>query len=380
MKVSRRGAVAPFHAMEVLKSANAAEAAGKTVIHMEVGEPTSGAPSKVREAAREAVSDTHLGYTEALGLPVLRARISRHYAERYGVEVPGARIAVTTGSSGGFLLTFLSAFDPGERVALATPSYPAYRNILSCLGLEPVLLAAGPETRFQPSPALIEAAGGNIAGLLVASPANPTGSMMLPEAFEEIVAYCADRQIRFISDEIYHGITYERAAETVLGFDDNAVVINSFSKYFCMTGWRLGWMVVPEDLARSVERLAQNVFISPPALSQHAAVHAFDCTDELDANVARYARNRARLLADLPRAGFGDIAPADGAFYIFADVSGLTGDSIEFCRRMLDRAGVAATPGIDFDVERGHRTIRLCFAGTARDVDEAADRLGSWLG
>ncbi len=380
MKVSRRGAVAPFHAMEVLKAANAAEAAGKTVIHMEVGEPTSGAPSKVREAAREAVSDIHLGYTEALGLPSLRARIARHYAERYGVEVPSARIAVTTGSSGGFLLTFLSAFDPGERIALATPSYPAYRNILSCLGLEPVLLAAGPETRFQPSPALIEAAGGNIAGLLVASPANPTGSMMWPEAFEEIVAYCADRQIRFISDEIYHGITYEREAETALGFDENAVVINSFSKYFCMTGWRLGWMVVPEDLARSVERLAQNVFISPPALSQHAAVHAFDCGDELDANVARYTRNRARLLADLPRAGFGDLAPADGAFYIFADVSGLTGDSVEFCRRMLDRAGVAATPGIDFDVERGHRTIRLCFAGTAEDVDDAADRLGSWLG
>ena len=380
MRVSRRGAVAPFHAMEVLKAANAAEAAGKTVIHMEVGEPTSGAPAKVREAAREAVSNIHLGYTEALGVPELRARIVRHYAERYGVEIPGARIAVTTGSSGGFLLTFLSAFDPGERIALATPSYPAYRNILSCPGLEPVLLAAGPETRFQLSPALLEAAGGNIAGLLVASPANPTGCMMQPAAFEEIIAYCADRRIRFISDEIYHGITYERGAETALAFDENAVVVNSFSKYFCMTGWRLGWMVVPEDLARSVERLAQNVFISPPALSQHAAVHAFDCGDELDANVARYKRNRARLLTDLPRAGFGDIAPADGAFYIFADVSGLTGDSVEFCRRMLDEAGVAATPGIDFDLERGHRTIRLCFAGTAKDIDEAAGRLGSWLG
>ena len=366
--------------MEMLKAANSAEAAGLTVVHMEVGEPTSGAPVRVREAARAAVSDVHLGYTEALGLPALRARIARHYGECYGIEVPRARIAVTTGSSGAFLLTFLSAFDPGDRVALATPSYPAYRNILSALALEPVLLAAGPGTRFQPSPALVDAAGGEIAGLLVASPANPTGSMMSAIAFDEIIAYCADRGIRFISDEIYHGITYEHRAETALRFAEDAVVINSFSKYFCMTGWRLGWMVVPEDLARPVERLAQNLFISPPGLSQHAAIHAFDCGAELEANVARYAGNRARLLEALPAAGFGEMAPADGAFYVFADVSGLAADSVEFCRRMLDEAGVAATPGIDFDVERGHRFVRLCFAGTAADVDEAARRLGVWLG
>ncbi len=380
VKASRRGAVSPFHAMEVLKAANAADDAGKAVVHMEVGEPTSGAPVRVREAAKAAVSSVHLGYTEALGLPALRERIARHYGERYGIEVPSERIAVTTGSSGAFLLTFLSAFDPGDRIALATPSYPAYRNILTALALDPVLLAAGPETRFQPSPALVDAAGGQIAGLLVASPANPTGSMMDPAAFQEIIAYCAERGVRFISDEIYHGITYERPAETALRYGDDVVVINSFSKYFCMTGWRLGWIVVPEDLTRPVERLAQNLFISPPGLSQHAALHGFDCGEELDANVARYARNRAKLLAALPGMGFGDMAPADGAFYVFADVSGLTGDSAEFCRRMLDEAGVAATPGIDFDVERGHRYLRFCFAGTTEDVDEAVRRLGAWLG
>ena len=379
MKVSKRGAIAPFYAMEVLKAANQQAASGADVLHLEVGEPSTGAPRRVIEAAGAALGESRLGYTEALGIPELRERLARHYKDYYGVDVPASRIVLTSGSSGAFLLAFLAAFDVGDRVALALPGYPAYRNILSALGVEPVCLHTGLEHRYQPTPQLLEAEGGAIDGLLVASPANPTGTMLSHATLQELVDYCRAREIRFISDEIYHGITYGDRAETVLTLSDDAIVINSFSKYFCMTGWRLGWMVVPEELVRPVERLAQNMFVSNSALAQLAALKAFDCIDELDANVARYARNRELLMNELPAAGFDRLAPADGAFYLFADVRGLTNDSTEFCQRMLTETGVAATPGIDFDAERGAGYLRFCFAGATEDMADAARRLREWL-
>ena len=380
MKVAERGAVAPFYAMEVLKAANRREAAGGDVLHMEVGQPGAGAPQRVIEAAKRALDHNQIGYTDALGIAPLRERIARHYRDYYGVEVAAERVVVTTGSSGGFLLSFLAAFDAGDRVALVQPGYPAYRNILLAYGIEAVLLEAGPETRFQPSVEMLEAEGGRLDGLLVASPANPTGTMLSAEALKALVDYCAERRIRLISDEIYHGITYEGRAETALSLSQDVVVVNSFSKYYCMTGWRLGWLVLPEDLVRPVERLAQNLFISSPTVSQIAAVEVFDCAQELDANVARYARNRALLLAELPKAGFDKLAPADGAFYLFSDVGRLTNDSQEFCRRMLEETGVATTPGVDFDVARGQAYVRFSFAGSEQDMAAAAARLGRWLG
>ncbi len=380
LKVARRGRIPPFIVMDVMRAANEREAAGGDVVHLEVGQPGTGAPAGVIEAVAEAARTERLGYTDAFGIPALRQRISGHYADRYGVEVPAERIVVTTGSSGAFVLSFLGAFDPGDRVALAEPGYPAYRNILSALGIEPVALAVGPETRFQPTVEVLERAGERLDGLIVASPSNPTGTMLEAEELRALAAFCADRGIRLISDEIYHGITYEAPASTVLadGHGRDAIIINSFSKYFSMTGWRLGWMVVPESLLRAVECLAQNLFISPPSLSQHAGLAAFDCAAELDANVARYARNRRLLLDTLPKAGFDRIAPAQGAFYLFADITRLSNDSAEFCRRMLSETGVATTPGMDFDRVRGHNFMRFSFAGSEEEIAEAARRLAAW--
>lgn len=378
LKSSRRGGVPPFIVMDVLREANARATRGESVLHLEVGQPSTPAPRGVIAAARRALSEDRLGYTEAFGLPELRERIARHYRESYGRDAPASRIVACTGSSSGFVLAFLAAFDAGDRVALAVPGYPAYRNILAALGIEPVLLEVGPKTRFQPTPEVLDCARDRLDGLIVASPANPTGSMIRREDLGRLADYCRARGIRLISDEIYHGITYGETAETALAFDPEAIVVNSFSKYFSMTGWRLGWMVVPESLLRAVECLTQNLYISPPTLSQHAGVAAFDCTDDLDANVARYAENRKLLLAELPKAGFDKLAPADGAFYLYADVGGITDDSAEFCRRMLAETGVAATPGLDFDPGRGNRFVRFSFAGATSDMAEAARRLIAW--
>jgi aspartate/methionine/tyrosine aminotransferase len=378
LKSSRRGGVAPFIVMDVMRDANARAAAGESILHLEVGQPSTPAPKGVVEAARRALAENRLGYTEAFGMPELRERIVRHYRDAYGVEVPAARIVVTTGSSSGFVLAFLAAFDAGDRVALAVPGYPAYRNILAAFGIEPVLVETGPEDRFQPTPAALDRLKGRLDGLIVASPANPTGSMIARAELERLAAHCRTRGIRLVSDEIYHGIVFAGAAETALAFDAEAVVINSFSKYYSMTGWRLGWMVVPESLARAVECLTQNLYISPPTLSQIAGIAAFDCRAELDANVARYAENRRRLLTELPKAGFDTFAPADGAFYLYADVGALTNDSAEFCRRMLAETGVAATPGLDFDPARGNRFVRFSIAGATEDMAEAARRLMAW--
>lgn len=354
------------------------EAAGGDVLHLEVGQPSTPAPKGVLEAARAALDTDRIGYTLALGLPELRERISRHYRDWYGVSVPIERIAVTTGSSGGFTLAFLAAFEHGARVALASPGYPAYRNILGALGVEVVDLPTEAADRFQPTVARLEAAG-PLDGVIVASPSNPTGTMLDAAALKAITDWCRANDVRMISDEIYHGIAFGQRSVSALESEPDALVINSFSKYFSMTGWRIGWMVVPPDLTGSVERLAANFFISPPTLSQIGASAAFDCYDEAQANVARYARNREILLNDLPMAGLGDLAPADGAFYIYANVSRYTNDSVDFCRRMLAETGIACTPGTDFDPSRGHASVRLSFAGSEDDMAEACRRLKDWL-
>jgi aspartate/methionine/tyrosine aminotransferase len=382
LKVARRAGISPFIVMDVMRAANArdraAASAAERCVHLEVGQPGTPAPRGVREAAKAALDSDRLGYTDALGVPALRERIARHYRETYGVAVPPERIVVTTGSSGAFLLAFLAAFEHGDRVALADPGYPAYRNILTALGVTPVGVAADLRSRFQPTPALLDRVGGAINGLIVASPANPTGSMMAPEDLEAVIRWCAAKGVRFVSDEIYHGITYGRRAATALAYGDDVIVINSFSKYFSMTGWRLGWMIVPPDLLRAVEVLAQNLFISPPTLPQCAALAAFDAKPELDANVARYRANRDLLLAELPAAGFTEFAPADGAFYLYANVAHMTNDSEAFCKRMLAETGVAATPGTDFDPGRGRAFVRFSYAGTEADMIEATRRLKSW--
>lgn len=378
LKISRRGRVPPFIVMDVLRAANERQAAGESVVHLEVGQPSTGAPRGAVAAARAALESDNLGYTEAFGRPDLRRRIVRHYKDEYGADVDLGRIVVTTGSSGAFLLAFLAAFDEGDRVALAAPGYPAYRNILTALGIDAVTVEVGAETNFQPTPALLDGIAGRLDGLIVASPANPTGTMIHAAEMTALTAYCRARGMRLVSDEIYHGIAYDRRAETALAFDSEAIVVNSFSKYYSMTGWRLGWMVVPEPLLRSIECLAQNFYISPPTLSQVAAVAAFECKDELETNVRRYAANRALLLKELPKAGFGRMAPAEGAFYLYADVTDMTNDSAEFCRRMLAETGVAATPGIDFDPGRGHRFMRFSFAGATAEMAEAARRIIEW--
>ena len=378
IKAAARGAIPPFMVMEVMRAAGEREAAGGEVLHLEVGQPSTSAPSGAIAMAKAALDADVLGYTEAFGLRELRAAISAHYKTFYGLDVPLERIIVTTGASGAFVLGYLAAFDPGDRIALALPGYPGYRHIATAVGLEPVPIEAGPETRFQPSVALLDAIEGPIDGLVVASPSNPAGTMLSPDDLAELVAYCERRGIRLVSDEIYHGICFGYDAACAAAYSETAIVINSFSKYFSMTGWRLGWMVVPEDLLRPIESLAQNLFISPPTLSQRAALATFDCYDELDANVARYARNRDLLLEALPKAGFDRLAPADGAFYIYADVSAMTNDSEDFCRRMLQELGVAVTPGIDFDPGRGNAFVRFSFAGSTEDMAEAARRLQDW--
>ena len=382
LKVSKRGTIPPFIVMDVLRAANEREAQGQGVLHLELGQPGTSAPGPVLEAAAVALTEDRIGYTEALGLPVLRHRIAQHYQETYGVTIEPERVIITTGSSGGFVLSFLAGFDAGDRVALSSPGYPAYRNILKAVGVERVDLPVGPETNFQPTPELLDRAAKEssqpLDGLIIASPSNPTGTMIHSKELEALVDYCREQGIRLISDEIYHGITYGAPAETALRYWDGAIVVNSFSKYFSMTGWRLGWMVAPEDLLRSIECLAQNLFISPPTLSQYAAIKVFDCRDELDANVARYAENRALLLERLPQAGFETLAPAEGAFYIYADIAHMTNDSEEFCKRMLAETGIAATPGVDFDPERGNRFMRFSFSEELSAIREAADLLCRW--
>jgi aspartate/methionine/tyrosine aminotransferase len=377
---SARSAIPSFIVMDVMRAALAAENAGRSIIHMEVGQPGTPAPKAARAAAMRALESETLGYTMALGNDALRERIARHYLDWYGVRVEPGRIAVTAGSSAAFVLAFLALFDVGDAVALPSPGYPCYRHILSALGQRSVLIETGPATEWMPTAEDVARAAhrDGIKGLLIASPANPTGSMISPQRLQELTATCRAHGVRLISDEIYHGLSYGHAAATALAHGEDAVVINSFSKYFSMTGWRIGWMVVPPDLMRPIERLAQNLYISPPAIAQAAALGAFDAGDELEANRLAYAANRQLLLDELPKAGFSNFAPPDGAFYLYCDVSDITEDAAAFAGTLLAEAGVAVTPGIDFDAERGNRFLRFSYARTNADMAEAARRLIVW--
>lgn len=373
---SKRGDVDPFIVMDVMEAARAAEESGRHIIHMEVGQPSTAAPAGAR-AALAAALDQPLGYTVALGLPQLRQGIAKLYKTWYGIDLDPGRVIVTAGSSAAFLLTFTALFDAGEKVGLAEPGYPSYRQILRALSLEPIGIPASVENRLQPVPADLE--GHDLDGLIVASPGNPSGTMLDREALGNLIAWAEARGLPFISDEIYHGLHYADRAVSALEISQNAWVINSFSKYFSMTGWRLGWMVVPEQAVRKVERLAQNMFICPPHASQIAALAALDCIPEMEANRAVYAENRRLMLEGLPRAGFSRIAPPDGAFYIYADVSDLTDDSLGFAREILDKAGVAVTPGLDFDSIRGHQTLRFSYARATADIVEGLKRLEAFM-
>jgi aspartate/methionine/tyrosine aminotransferase len=378
---SARSDVPPFMVMDVMAAAARIEAAGGRVIHMEVGQPAAPAPSTAIAAARRALATGRLSYTEALGIPSLRARIAQHYGDSHNLAVDPGRIIVTTGSSAGFILAFLALFEPGDRVAIATPGYPPYRHILTALGCEPVPIETTAHTRWEiTSEALIAAHRDKpLDGVLVASPANPTGTMIKAGVLAELIRAAEGEGIRFISDEIYHGLDYAFAAETAARLSGNAVIINSFSKYFCMTGWRIGWMVVPEPLVRPVERLQQNLAISVPTLSQIAAEAAFAGRAEMETVKHGYEENRRILIEGLPKAGLDKFLPVDGAFYLYADVSRFSDDSFAFAQRMLEEAGVAATPGVDFDPKRGHHFIRFCYAGSAAEMHEAAERIGAWL-
>ncbi|UPY36813.1 aminotransferase class I/II-fold pyridoxal phosphate-dependent enzyme [Sediminicoccus sp. KRV36] len=385
LKVGRGAEAPPFLVMDVIAAANARAASlppgAPGILRMEVGQPGTAAPQGAVDAAVAALrSGAPLGYTEAFGLPSLRERIARHYLEHYGLVVPPARIAVTVGASGAFPLAFLAAFDRGDRVAMAAPFYPPYANILTALGMQPVLLECGPETRFQPSLAMLERLDPLPDGLVIASPCNPAGTMLAPEDLAAIARWCHARGVRLISDEIYHGLSWGSVAESsAAAFSESAVIVNSFSKYWCMTGWRIGWLVLPEDLVRPVECLAQNMFISAPHVAQVAARAAMDCVAELEAKKAAYARSRALLLAQLPDAGLDRIAAADGAFYLWCDVSHLTNDSVDFAARMLEGAGIAATPGMDFDRGRGAGYLRFSYCGDEAAMAQAPARLKAWL-
>ncbi|WP_347313232.1 pyridoxal phosphate-dependent aminotransferase [Defluviimonas sp. SAOS-178_SWC] len=376
MRTSSRGMVDPFIVMDVMEAARAAEAAGRHVIHMEVGQPSTPAPAGARAALAAAMDTDALGYTVALGLPALRQGIADLYRRWYGVDLDPARVIVTAGSSAAFLLAFTALFDAGEKVALGEPGYPSYRQILRALSLTPVGIPTRAEDRYQPRP---EEIPGDVQGLIVASPANPSGTMLDRPSLAALIGAAAARDIAFVSDEIYHGLHYEGRAVSALEISDDVYVINSFSKYFSMTGWRVGWMVVPEAHVRTVERLAQNMFICPPHASQVAALAALGCIDELEANRAVYAENRRLMLDGLPKAGFTRIAPPDGAFYIYADVSGLTDDSRAFAAEILDKAGVAVTPGLDFDPRRGAGTLRFSYARSTADIREGLARLHEFM-
>jgi aspartate/methionine/tyrosine aminotransferase len=377
MRNSSRGAVDPFIVMDVMEAARAAEDSGRHIIHMEVGQPSSPAPARARAVLAETMATDPLGYTVALGLPALRRRIARLYGEWYNVDLDPARVVVTPGSSGGFILAFTAMFDAGDRVALGMPGYPSYRQILKALDLVPVEVPAKPENGYQLVPG--DLTGVDYQGLMMASPANPTGTMLDPSELGAMIETCQAQGAAFLSDEIYHGIEYDKRAITALELSDDVCVINSFSKYFSMTGWRVGWLVLPERSVRQVERLAQNLFICPSHAAQVAALAAMECGDELQENLAVYARNRELMLEGLPRAGFDRIAPPDGAFYVYADVSHLTEDSRAFAAEILDKAGVAVTPGLDFDPERGHGTLRFSYARSTADIEEGLSRLQDFM-
>src|SRR5580692_6016222 len=381
LSASGRSNVPPFMVMDVMSAAERIEAAGGHVIHMEVGQPSAPAPKTARLAAQRALESGRIDYTSALGIPSLRERIARHYRDAYRCQVDPSRIVVTTGSSGAFILAFLAMFEPGDRVAVTVPGYPPYRHILTALGCEPVLIETSSDTRHALTGEALLAAHRRtpLKGVLVGSPANPTGTMMSREALTSLISVAEGAGIRFISDEIYHGLDYAFPAVTAAELSSHALVINSFSKYFCMTGWRVGWMVVPEPLVRPIERLQQNLAISVPTLSQIAAEAAFEGRQQMEEVKHGYQENRKILIEGLPRAGLTKFLPADGAFYLYADVSDFTSDSFKFAGEMLEHAHVAATPGVDFDPVHGRRFIRFSYARSVQEMNEAVERIARWL-
>lgn len=381
--VARRAAIPPFYVMDVWLAAAERQRSHGDLVNLSAGQPSVGAPEPVRAAAAAALHVNELGYTVTLGIPELRAAIATDYLRQHGLRVEPGEVVLTTGSSGGFLLAFLACFDAGDRVALASPGYPCYRNILSALGCEVVEIPCGPQTRFQPTVQMLERLDPPPHGVIVASPANPTGTVIAPAELAAIASWCEASGVRLISDEVYHGLVYEGAPQTSCAWQTSrdAVVVNSFSKYYAMTGWRLGWMLVPPALLRTVDRLTGNFTICPPVLSQLAAVAAFtpESRAEADGNLHHYATNRALLLDGLRRIGIDRLAPTDGAFYVYADVSELTKDSTVFCSKLLSDTGVAIAPGIDFDTTHGNSFVRLSFAGPTGDIEEALRRIGSWI-
>ena len=377
MKKSKRSNVDPFIVMDVMEAARKAESSGKNIIHMEVGQPGTPAPKLARENLKKEINNNNLGYTVTLGLPELRKKISKLYGDWYNLDLNPERIIVTTGSSGAFILSFSSLFDAGDRVGIGSPGYPSYRQILKSNNLIAVDIQTEIQNKFQPVPDDI--IKNKLNGLLVASPANPTGSMLDKKSLENLIYTAKENNVSFISDEIYHGIQYENDAVTALEITDECYVINSFSKYFSMTGWRIGWMIVPEDHIRQVERLSQNLFICPPHASQVTALAAIDAKDELEQNIYVYRKNREILLKELPKSGFKTFSPPDGAFYIYVDISEFSNDSLKFCNDILKQAGVAITPGLDFDQKRGNSTIRFSYARSTEDIIEGTERINKFM-
>jgi len=378
-----RAGIPPFYVMDVWLAAAERQRTHGDLINLSAGQPSAGAPGPVRAAAMNALESNQLGYTVALGIPELRVAIADSYTRKHGLAVTADDVVLTTGSSGGFLLTFLASFDVGDRVAIASPGYPCYRNVLSALGCEVVEMECGPQTRFQPTVAMLAELDPPVKGVIVASPANPTGTVIEPAELTAIARWCDVNGVRLISDEVYHGLVYPGAPATSCAWEisRNAVVVNSFSKYFAMTGWRLGWLLVPEELRRTVDCLTGNFTICPPVLQQHAAVAAFtpEAIAEAEGHLHHYAANRETLLVGLQQLGLTRLAPADGAFYVYADVSDFTTDSLRFCERILAETGLAIAPGVDFDTAKGDSFVRLSFAGPAADLDEALRRLEPWL-
>jgi aspartate/methionine/tyrosine aminotransferase len=383
MNVARRSGIPPFYVMDVWLAAAERQRTHGDLINLSAGQPSAGAPAPVLAAAEQALRNGPLGYTVALGIPELRQAIADSYAAKFGLEVSVDDVVLTTGSSGGFLLAFLACFDVGDRVAIASPGYPCYRNILTALGCEVVEIECGPQTRFQPTVALLADLDPPVQGVIVASPANPTGTVIPPEELAAIAKWCDANDVRLISDEVYHGLVYPGAPRTSCAWQTsrNAVVVNSFSKYYAMTGWRLGWLLVPDELRRPVDRLTGNLTICPPVLPQHAAIAAFtpEAVAEADGHLHHYAANRDTLIAGLRQLGLTRLAPADGAFYAYADVSDFTSDSLRWCETLLADTGLAIAPGVDFDTMQGSSFVRLSFAGPSEDIDEALGRLGPWL-
>lgn len=378
LKLSSRSDIPVFHVLDILRVVNERVAAGEDIIHFEYGQPSTGAPQPALDYGAELMKSNSLGYTVSTGTPEIKARIAKWYGDRYNVDLDPSRIVITVGASGAFILSWLAVFEEGDRIAMAAPGYPAYRNILMALGMRPVEIQAKAENDFQPTIAELEKLSPKPDGLIIGNPANPTGTMIDPNNLREICEWCDKNGVRLIADELYQEIYYDRKPETVLKHTQNAVVVNSFSKYFSMTGWRLGWAVLPEDVVDRVKRLAESLFVSPPALSQHVALKAMDCTDILDGYVDTYRKNLNILREMLPQAGITNFTDVKGAFYLYADISNITNDSSEWCRKVLDEAKIAITPGIDFDLERGLQTIRMSFAGDTKDVEEGCRRLIEW--